>query len=120
MELNKSYADGDYEGGTKRFQAMCLIMFADLKQYLGIQNDLNNSTHLGTDNYPKTTTASYDVLFCYKKPSPPRQVHAPPAAVTLLQSGDIEKNKTTQGNYGISFPGVTCYCCQEAGHYARN
>ena len=29
IELNKSYADGDDENGTKRFQAMCLIMSAD-------------------------------------------------------------------------------------------
>ena len=29
MELNKSYANGDYEYGTKSFQAMCLIMSAE-------------------------------------------------------------------------------------------
>ena len=29
MELNKSYANGDDEDGTNRFQEMCLIMSAD-------------------------------------------------------------------------------------------
>ena len=32
-ELNKAYADGDDEYGTKRFQEMCLIMLADLDRY---------------------------------------------------------------------------------------
>ena len=73
-----------------------------------------------TDNYPKTTTDTYDILCCYKKPTPPRQVHSPPPAVTLVQSGDTEKNKTVPGKYGRSFPEVTCYQCQETGNYAVN
>ena len=97
---------------------MCLIMSADSDQYSGIWNNLKNSTLLGTENYNKTTTAAYNVLCRYKKPEPPRQVHAPPAAVTFFQSGDTEKNKTTPGNYGRSFPEVTCYRCQDTGHYA--
>ena len=72
IELNKSYADGDDEDGTKRFQAMCIIMSADSDRYSGIWNDPKNNTLLGTDNYPKTTTAAYNVLFCYKKQAPPR------------------------------------------------
>ena len=99
---------------------MCLILSADSERYSGIWDELNNSTLLGTDNYPKTTTAAYDVLFCYNKPAPPRQVHAPPAAVTFVQSGDTEKNNTTPGNDGRSFPEVTCYRCQEIEHYAGN
>ena len=62
---------------------------------------------MGTDNYPKTTTATYNVMCCYNKLAPPHQVNAPPSAFTLVQSGDTEKNKTTSGNYGISFPEVT-------------
>ena len=30
MELNKGYIDGDDEDSTKRFQAICIIMSADL------------------------------------------------------------------------------------------
>ena len=67
---------------------MCLIMSADSDQYSGIWNNLKNLTLLGTDNYPKTTTDTYDVLCRYKKPAPPHQVHAPLAAVTLVQSVD--------------------------------
>ena len=120
IELNKSYADGDNEDGTKRFQAMYLILSSESDQYAGIWNDLNNITLLGTDNYPKTTTSTYCVLCRYKKPAPPRQVHVPPAAVTFVQSGDTEKNNTTPGNDGGTFPGVACCHCQETGHYARN
>ena len=99
---------------------MCIIMSADLERYSGIWNDLNNITLLGTNNYPKTTTAAYDVLCRYKKMAPPRKLHAPPAAAIFVQSFDTDKNKTTPGNYGRSFPEVTCHLFQETGHYARN
>ena len=79
---------------------MCLIMSADSYRYSGIWNNLKNSTLLGTDNYPTTTTTTYNVLCLYKKPAPPRQVHAPPTAVTFFQSGYTEKNNTTPGNDG--------------------
>ena len=79
---------------------MCLIMSADSDRYSGIWNDLNNITLLGTENYPKITAATYDVLCRYKKPAPPRQVHSPPSAVTFFQSGDTEINKTKLGNGG--------------------
>ena len=117
IELNKAYVDEDDEDDTKRFQEMGLIMSTNLDLYSRIWNYLNNSTLLGTDNYPKTTTSAYDVLCRYKKPAPPRQVHTLPAAVTCVQSGDTEKNKTTPGKYGKCFLKVTCYHCQEAAHY---
>ena len=63
MEFDKTYAGGYNEDGTKRFQAMCLIMPADSDRYSGIWDDLNNNTLLGKNNYPKTTTATYGVLF---------------------------------------------------------
>ena len=120
MEPNKAYADGDDEDGTKRFQEMCLIVSVESDWYSGIWNNLNSSTLLGTYNYPKTTTAAYDVMCRYKELTPPRQVRAPPEAVKFVQSGDAKKNKTSIGNDGRSFPEVTCYFCQEIGHYAGN
>ena len=62
MELNRSYADRDNDDGTKRFQAMCIITPAESEQYSGIWNNLKNSTLMGIGNYPKTTTAAYNVL----------------------------------------------------------
>ena len=58
IELNKAYADGDDEDGTKRFQETCLIMYTKLDRYSGVWNDLKNSTLLVTDNYPKIKTAA--------------------------------------------------------------
>ena len=107
MELNKAYADGYNEYGTKSFQEMFLIMSAESEQYSWIWNELKNSTLMVTENYPKTTTDAYNVLCSYKQLDTPRQVHAPPAAVTLVQSGDTEKNETTTGNCGRSFTEVT-------------
>ena len=88
---------------------MRLIMFSDSDRYSDIWNNLKNSTLIGTENYKKTTTSAYDVLCRYKEPSPPHQLHTPPAAVTLIQSGGTEKNNTTPVNYGVSFTEVTCY-----------
>ena len=82
---------------------MCLVMSNDSDRYSWIWNDLNNSTLMITDNYPKTTTVAYDVLLCYKKPAPQRQVHTPPESVMFFQSGDTEENKTVPGNDGGSF-----------------
>ena len=85
---------------------MSLIMSSKLDQYSEIRNDLNNSTLLGTDKYQKTTNDAYYVLCRYKKPAPQRQVNAPPAAVTLVQSGDTEKNRQHQGMMGNPFQKV--------------
>ena len=120
IELNTAYTNGEYEYYTKRFQSMRLIMSAYSGRYSGIWNNLNNSTLLDTDNYPKTKTSAYNVLCFYKKQAPPRQVYAPPSAVIFFQSGDTEKNKTKPGNDGRSFPEVTCYRWQETVNYVGN
>ena len=99
---------------------MCLIMSAYSDWYSGIWKNLKNSTLLGTEDFPKTTTAAYDILFRYKKQASLCQVQAPPTAVIFFQSGDTDKNKTTPGNYGGLFPGFTCYHCQETGNYVVN
>ena len=99
---------------------MCLIISTELDQYLVILNYLNNTTLLGTDNYPKTSTAAYIILCLYKKPTPSCQVHAPPEEFTFFQSVDTKKNNTVPGNYSRSFPEVTCYQCQEKLYYAVN
>ena len=99
---------------------MCLIISAGLERYSGIQNDLKNSTLLGTDNYPKITTSAYGVLCRYKKTEAPCQVNAPPVAVRLAQSGDTEKNTTTPVNGERFFPKVTCHRYQETVHHAGN
>ena len=85
---------------------MCLIMSTDSDRYSGIWNNLNNRTLIVKDNYHKTTTASYNVLCRYNKLAPPRQVDAPPAAVTFIQIGKPENNWR-------SFPEVTCYRFQD-------
>ena len=91
---------GDEKYGTKKFQAMCLIMSSDSEQYSGIWNDLKNSTFWGTNKYPKTTTSAYDILCCYKKTTPKRQVHISPVAVLFVQSSDKRKTRQYQETMG--------------------
>ena len=117
MELYKAYSNVEDEDVTKRFQSMCIIISAESYQYSGIWNDLKNSTLLVTENCSKTTTAKYNLLCRYKKLVPPCQLHVSPSAVTSIKSGDTENNKATPGNKWRSFPEVTCYSCQETGHY---
>ena len=62
---------------------------------------------MSMDNYPTTTTDTYDVLFCYKKTPPQRQLYAPPAAVTFVQRFDTYIKKTVPGNDGGSFAEAT-------------
>ena len=59
MEINNTYTGEDGEGGAQRFQEMCLIVSAEYEWYSGIWNNLNNITLLGTEKYPRTTTAAY-------------------------------------------------------------
>ena len=70
MELNKTYPGGYDENITKRFQAIRLLWSAYYKRYLGIWDELKNSKIMGTENYPKTPTAAYDIFCRYKKPEP--------------------------------------------------
>ena len=107
-ELNKTYTGGDDDDGTRRFQAMCLIMSADPKRFSVLWNDLKNSTLLGTDIYPKTPTAAYDVLCRYKKPTPP-EPQTPIGAVTFLQNGETNNTRAVPGNYDCLFTDITYY-----------
>ena len=47
MELKNIYAGGNDDNGTKRFQAMGLIMPVKYVPYSGIWDDLKNITLLG-------------------------------------------------------------------------
>ena len=94
---------------------MCLLMTDKSERLSGIWNDFNNNTLLGIDNYPNIPTAAYDVLFRYKKRTPPRQTHAPPGAVTFFQHDNIGKNMVS-GDYGLSFAVVMLYRCHKMGY----
>ena len=78
-------------------------MSAESYWYSGIWKELNSSTLLVTDSYPKTTTTVYDVLFCYKKPASSRQLHTSPAEFTFFQGSDTENNNKSQETMGYHF-----------------
>ena len=71
MELNKAYENGDNENCIKKIQEMCIIMSTDSDICSDIWNDMKNINLLVTYNFPQTTTSTYDVLCCYKKPASP-------------------------------------------------
>ena len=100
MELNKTYTRGNNYNVTKRFQDMCLLMSDNYEQYWGIWGDLKHINLLGMENFPKTPTAAYDVLWRYNNTEPRRQKHVPPGAVALIQSDNKNRSKTVRGKYG--------------------
>ena len=82
MELNKTHTGVGDKYGTKRFQAMCRIVYADSELYSGIWNELKNSTLLGTENCPGAISAAYDVLCRYKKLMPQRAISSSHVCIT--------------------------------------
>ena len=66
MELNKTYVGGNNDNITNRFQVIGLLVPDYSEKYSVIWYDLNNSTLLGTDNYPNNPTANYDIFCRYK------------------------------------------------------
>ena len=103
---------------TKRLQAVCLLMFADSEWLSSVCNYTKNNTLLVRYNVPKTPTVAHKIIYWYKKPTPPRQTHAPPGVVTIFHHDDTV-SKTVPGNYGQSFTDVMGYLWQKMGHYTE-
>ena len=77
---------------------MCLLMLAYYEQYSGIWGDLKNITLLVTDNYPKTLTGPYEVLWHFKDPAPQQQLHTPTGAVMFSHLDDAVSSNTVSVN----------------------
>ena len=85
IELNRRYAVRNNNDGTRRSQAMFLLMLVDSEKFSGVWDDLKNNTLLDTENYPKTSTNAYNVLCRYKNITTPLP-QSPPSSVEFLQS----------------------------------
>ena len=98
---------GKAKYGTSKFQAMRFLLLANSKRLSGVWNNLKNITLLGTENYPKTPTAAYNIIFWNKELTPPRP-QEPPSEVALLQSNNPNIT-AVPGSNGNLFMDVNCY-----------
>jgi len=107
-----------------RTLAIALIRGADTTRYGTLIADLSNQYAMGKDDYPTDITSAYSLLVNYKTPMNARsgggatgQHHAgtPEAsAMTFAQRG------TVAGRNGVVHDGITCFNCQNIGHYSSD
>lgn len=97
------------------FLAVAFILLADRGRYAKLIEELENDFVKGADNYPTDLTEAYNLLLHWK--------HDPRNLMRGLGSGDDD---VAFGQHGDSedkpkkdISKVTCYHCQEKGHYAN-
>ena len=107
--------------------AVALIRGADPTRYGTLIAELANQYTMGTNGYPNDITSAYSLLVNYCTPSNartrgnsvshptnPNPTHVTPeaSAMTFVQNGPVA------GTNGVTHAGITCYNCQNMGHYS--
>jgi hypothetical protein len=114
-----------------RTLAIMFIRRADPTRYGTLIAELSNQYAMGKDEYPKDVSSAYSLLVNYKTPTNARahdrtnertaaattnaRVVTEGTAVTFAQKAALKP-----GTNGIVHDDVTCYNCQDKGHYAND
>jgi Zinc knuckle len=106
--------------------ATMFIMRADPTRYGTLLADLSNTYAMGKDEYPEDLSAAYTLLVNYVTPANARvrevvrTTHTPvvPQTPEATAMTFAQKAALKPGTNGLTHEGVTCYNCQDAGHYA--
>lgn len=108
----------------ERTLAIALIRRADTSKYGTLITSLSNQYAMGKDEYPTDVLAAQSLLVNYKTPvntsaartettrSQPATLTPEASAMTFTQRGAVA------GTNGVTHSGITCYNCQNMGHYA--
>lgn len=115
-----------------RALAIAFLKRADPTRYGTLWADLENQFSRGTDQYPMDLTGAYNLLLTYKRPptqtKPPPQRVSPnvPAVSVTNQAPNAELGMTfaqtaatVAGTDGALHRRITCFKCDQAGHYAN-
>ncbi len=113
------------EIARNRTLAIALIRGADPTRYGTLITELSNRYAMGVDNYPLNITAAYGLLVNYKTPVNAKgrgltgntaiTALAPESStMTFVQQG------ATAGQNGTVYNHITCFSCNQNGHYASD
>ena len=94
------------------------ILHADRHRYGSLITSLQNDYLNGTDNYPKTITDAYSRLTNWKDPSGNSRSNNNNAGVAFTNVGS-NNNNGNGGNKNKNKDHVTCFNCQQQGHYSN-
>lgn len=99
------------------FLSMAFILLADRNRYAKLVEELENDYVKGNDHYPTDLTEAYNLLLHWK--------HDPRNMMRGLGSGDDgvtfgqQGNAEDKGKKEKDLSKITCFNCQEKGHYAN-
>jgi hypothetical protein len=133
-------ADGTTYSAAERAQiardctlGAAYIRGADPTRYGTLIADLSNQFSKGKDEYPKDLTSAYSLIVNYRAPinvnrgrhhgnnsdttlhSNQQAVNAPEASAMTFAQGAAQ---SVPGTNGVTHDGITCYRCNNTGHYA--
>lgn len=101
--------------------AVSFLKRADRRRFGPLWSSLENQFSLGNDQYPTDLTAAYSVLVSYKLPKQRNTPRTELGTATALLDGMTfaqATNTTVPGSDGVTHERVTCYRCENKGHYA--
>jgi hypothetical protein len=103
--------------------AMAFLKRSDKGRYGQLLTDLKNQYSRGTDQYPVSVTEAYNLLVSYKKPETNRNLR--PGGNNGRNRGPGRDNDGQEQDVAFAQQGrelplaeVTCFNCQQLGHYA--
>jgi len=99
--------------------AIVFIRGVDPTRYGTLITDLANQFSMGFDNYPTDLTAAYGLVVNYKTPANTRSTNqATPIQAETTSAITFVNTAAVAGTNGVVHNGITCFNCQETGHYA--
>ncbi|KAI2493026.1 hypothetical protein MHU86_21527 [Fragilaria crotonensis] len=114
--------------------AAALIRGSDPTRYGTLVADLANQYSKGKDEYPTDITSAYSLLVNYRTPvnatyrarnsAVASESSTTPAQASAANEGSAmtfaQRSTSTPGTNGVTHEGITCYRCNNTGHYASD
>ena len=131
--LDSHHSERDKFEEKQKFLAMLFLSRSDQKRFGHLLVSLQKQMNLGIDQYPVTLALSFDLLiresgvfeqqqYQQRQQVFKRKPHNKFMFLQLKQGCTVTKNKDdlVAGVNGSYFKGITCYNCQNMGHYSND
>ena len=120
-----SISDTVRESEDNKFMAMCLIKQSDTSRYSDLLKRLSDNMNVGQDTYPTTLSSAYNLLLKENKPVQSKSQRKKKQGNNRFHGrADVNFATIRDNSSGDLIPGtdgrifdVTCYGCQQRGHY---